>query len=198
MFYFEYISKSTSAIERSRIFYSLFGLVKLHHMKFGCKQYQETHLQRAIPVKKSVPPTTTKTFPGVLCVPCGIIVSQTTLRHMISTQKGDCMLYVLCGIKEEGARGNSFLSAKYSCAYVHTASRSENRSVAPQNHQNISEAKYFSKSREQFRVLFILKINPSSISKIPCYNDDTESQTYTREEKQTGKRWIDQKRRIVM
>ena len=52
---------------------------------------------------------------------------------------------------------NSFLSAKYSYAYVHTASLSSNRSVAPQNHQNISEAKYFGNPREQFRVLFILK-----------------------------------------
>ena len=74
-----------------------------------------------LPVKKHVPPSTIKAFPRRLCGPCGIIVSPTTLRRMISTQKGDCM-YVLCGRKEEGARGNSFLSAKYSYAYVHTAS----------------------------------------------------------------------------
>ena len=140
--YFEYISKSTSTIERSsRNFYGPFGLFKLHHMKFGCKQYQEIHMQRAIPVKKPVPPTTTKTLSRRLCVPCGIIVSPTTLTRIICTQRGDCM-YVLCGRKEKGARGNSFVSANYSYAYVHTASLSKNRSVAPQNHQNISEAKY--------------------------------------------------------
>ena len=64
---------------------------------------------------------------------------------------------VLCERKEVGARVNSFLSAKYSYAYVHTASLSSNRSVAPQNHQNVSKAKYFGNSREQFRVLFILE-----------------------------------------
>ena len=104
------------------------------------------------------------TFPRRLCVPCGIIVSPTTLGRMTSTQKGDCM-YVLCGRKEEGARVNSFLSAKYLYAYVHTASLSKNRSGAFQNHQNISEAKYFGTSREQFRVLSILKITTPSISK---------------------------------
>ena len=71
-----------------------------------------------------------------------------TLTRMICTPKGDCM-YVLCGRKEKGARGNIFVSAKYSYAYVHMASLSKNRSVAPQNHQNISEAKYFSNSRKQ-------------------------------------------------
>ena len=168
--YFEYISKSTSTIERSRYFYSPFGLFKLHHMKFGCKHYQEIHLQRAIPVKKPVPPTTTKIFSRRLCIPCGIIVSPTTLRRMTSTQTGDCM-YVHITWKGNSARGNSFVSANYSYAYVHTASLSKNRSsVAPQNHQNISEAKYFSNSRKQFRVLFILKKHSIiTISKIPCF-----------------------------
>ena len=109
----------------------------------------------SVVIRRDVP-TTTKIFPRRLCVPCGLIVSPTTLRRITSTQKGDCM-YVLCGRKEDGARGNSFLSAKYSYAYVHTASLSKTRSVAPQNHQTISEAKHFSNSCEQFRVLFILK-----------------------------------------
>ena len=92
-----------------------------------------------------------------VCVPCGFIVSPTTLRRMISTQKGECM-YVLCERKKEGARGHNVLTAKYS--HTHTCIRhlSENRSGHPQYHQNISEAKYFgTSSREKFHVLFILK-----------------------------------------
>ena len=54
----------------------------------------------------------------------------------------------------KSARGGTvFLTAKYSYAYVHTASVSENRNGASQNNQNISEAKYFVTSREQFRAL---------------------------------------------
>ena len=52
-------------------------------------------------------------------------------------------MYVLCGRKGKGARGNSFVSANYSYAYVHTASLSKNRSVAPQSHQNIFRGEIF-------------------------------------------------------
>ena len=79
-----------------------------------------------------------------------------------------------------GTRGHSFLTTKYSYAYVHTASPmrkeeivleeaqvfdcevfirisaysvSENRNGASQNNQTIIEAKYFGTSREQFRAL---------------------------------------------
>ena len=80
-------------------------------------------------------------------------------------------MYVLCGRKEKGARGNSFVSANYSYAYVHTASLSKNRSVAPQNHQKISEAKYFGNSRDQFRVLFILNFeNPLVLTEVVICN----------------------------
>ena len=95
-------------------------------------------------------PTARKIFPGRLCVPCGFIVSLTTLRRMISTQKGNC-LYV-CERKEDGVRRHSLLTAKYSYAYVHTPSLSENRNGASQNNQNISEVKCLDTSREQFRV----------------------------------------------
>jgi len=70
-----------------------------------------------------MPRSTTKTFLRRLCVPCGFIVSPTTPRRMITTQKGD-YLYV-CERKNEWARGHSFLTAKYSYAYVHKASLSE-------------------------------------------------------------------------
>ena len=71
------------------------------------------------------------------------------------TQKGDCMC-VLRGRKEWGARVNSFFEC-HVFIHIRAYGLSSNRSVAPQNHQNISKAKYFGNSREQFRVLFILK-----------------------------------------
>ena len=115
----------------------MFDLFKLHRMKFGCKQYQEIRLQRAIPVKKAVPPSTIKIFPRRLWYHCLPDHSQAHDFY----QKGDCM-YELLGRKEEGACVKNFLSAKNSYAHVPMSSLSENRSVAPQNHQNISEAKY--------------------------------------------------------
>ena len=122
--------------KRSRNFYSLFGLFKLHHMKFGCKQYQEIHLQRAIPVKKSCPPLYHQNISEKAVVSLSPrplsgawFLSKRRLHVRIMWKKG------------KGRKCNSFLSAKYSYAYAHSASLSENRSVAPQNHQNISEAK---------------------------------------------------------
>ena len=46
----------------NEILYSPFGLFKLHHMEFGCKQHEQIHLQRAIPVSLWSSPIIPKYF----------------------------------------------------------------------------------------------------------------------------------------
>ena len=69
------------------------------------------------------------------------------------------LMYVLRGRKREQGVKALWVRTVHTHTCIHTASLSKNRSVAPQNHQNISDVKYFSNARKQFRVLFILKKN---------------------------------------
>ena len=145
IFSLEYISKSTSRIERSRHFFSPFGLFKLN------QQHEDVHQQRVIPVSLRCPPVPPKYFRvGFLCVPCGFVSPRLLAGARFLLKTATACTYV-CE-RKQCARGHSFLTAKYSYAYVHTPSLSENRNGASQNNQNISEVKCLDTSREQFRV----------------------------------------------
>ena len=145
-FSLEYISKSTSRIERSRHFFSPFCLFKLN------QQHEDVHQQRVIPFSFGCPPVPPKYFQvGFLCVPCCFVSPRLVAGARFLLKTATACTYV-CE-RKQCARGHSCLTAKYSYVYVHTPSLSENRIGASQNNQNISEVKYLDTSREQFRVL---------------------------------------------
>ena len=100
IFSFEYISKSTSRIERSRNYLQSVWSLQTSPYEIRLQTTPpRSPSAKSHPCLIAVPPSTTKIFPRRLCVPCGFIVSPTTLRCMTSTQKGVCM-YVLHYVDE--------------------------------------------------------------------------------------------------
>ena len=144
IFSLEYISKSTSRIERLRHFFSPFGLFKLN------QQHEDVHQQRVIPVSLRCPPVPPKYFRvGFLCVPCGFVSPRLLAGARFLLKTASACTYV-CE-RKQCARGHSFLTAKYSYAYAHTPSLSENRNRGSQNNKIFLRWNVWT-SREQFRV----------------------------------------------
>ena len=111
-------------------------------------KYSYTHEYGLSLKPVAVIPSTTKIFSRRLCVPCGFIVPPTTLKRTIYTQKGTACTYVK---GRKSARGGTAFRLR--SIHTHTCIRCLSRNGASQNNQNISDAKYFGTSREQFRVL---------------------------------------------
>ena len=126
IFSLEYISKSTSRIERLRHFFSPFGLFKLN------QQHEDVYQQRVVPVSLRCPPVPPKYFRvGFRCVPCSFVSPRLLPRARFLLKTATAFTYV-CE-RKQCARGHRFLTAKYPYAYVHTPSLSENRNGASQN-----------------------------------------------------------------
>ena len=112
IFYFEYISKSTSTIERSRNFTVCLVSSNFRIWNSVANKTKKSICKEPSLYKKLCPPLPPKHFREG----CVISMAQSSPNHSQAHDfysKGDCM-YVLCWRKEEGARGNSVLSANYS------------------------------------------------------------------------------------